>query len=148
MTHDEFNQWLAYHHACYPMAMAKFFAGLIVPQAEVLRRWYACLRQCTLNDCKDASDDLVSNREPVPFGIENHPGAVRVVAMRHARQRGNAGLPENTGERLPTEGERAEFRRDFMEAMRGGLKTSSLDDATGEQIKADATKAKEGEVPF
>lgn len=95
MTRTEFSEWLKHHRARFTglsqwlgKLPTKAMAAEGEPsRADVLDAWYATLRYCDLDDCREASSRMAAGDIEEPRGYDRHPAAIRRAASGHAAER-------------------------------------------------------------
>jgi len=95
MYWDEFiNEWFPYHTAKYVGVInwlnkvPKEPTQGVATRRQVLESWHRRIRNCSVEDAKNATDLLGTDGHPEPYGFDRHPEAIVAICLgekRHAR---------------------------------------------------------------
>lgn len=115
MSPNEFSEWFRYHLRVFPETMAwlskqpieRILGDERSTQEEIRRDWEKALRGCTLEHCKEATDQMFSGVEELPRFPSSIPREIRRITFK---LRGN--MPRRSiEESLRIPGESIEFTR-------------------------------------
>jgi len=92
MDWDEFiNEWFPYHSAKYVGVITwlnkvpKDQQPGIASRKQVLESWHRRVKNCSVDDAKEATDLLGTEGHPEPYGFDRHPEAIVAICLDKKR---------------------------------------------------------------